>query len=60
MTHGIEEAVTLADRVVVMSARPGTVKEIVPIAFSRPRDAIAVRGEPAFGEHVVHIWNLLR
>ena len=36
VTHGIEEAVTLADRVVVLSARPGRVKEIVPIAVSAP------------------------
>ncbi len=60
VTHGIEEAVTLADRVVVLSAHPGTVKAIVPIAFPRPRDAVALRGDPAFGAHVVRIWELLR
>ena len=60
VTHGIEEAVTLADRVVVLSAHPGTVKAVVPIDFPRPRDAIALRGEPKFGEYVVQIWNLLR
>jgi NitT/TauT family transport system ATP-binding protein len=60
VTHGIEEAVTLADRVVVLSARPGHVKEIIPIDFPRPRDAIAIRGEPEFGEHVVHVWDLLQ
>jgi NitT/TauT family transport system ATP-binding protein len=60
VTHGIEEAVTLADRVVVLSARPGEVKEIVPVSFPRPRDAVALRGDPAFGAHVVHIWELLR
>jgi NitT/TauT family transport system ATP-binding protein len=60
VTHGIEEAVTLADRVVVLSARPGRVKEIVPIDFPRPRDAVGIRGEPRFGEHVVRIWDLLR
>jgi NitT/TauT family transport system ATP-binding protein len=60
VTHGIEEAVTLADRVVVLSARPGTVKEIVPIDFPRPRDAVTMRGDPAFGAHVVHLWELLR
>ena len=59
VTHGIEEAVTLADRVVVLSARPGQVKAIVPIGFPRPRDAIALRGDPAFGAHVVRIWELL-
>ena len=60
ITHGIEEAVTLADRVVVLSAHPGTVKAIVPIDFPRPRDAIALRGDPKFGEYVVRIWDLLR
>jgi NitT/TauT family transport system ATP-binding protein len=60
VTHGIEEAVTLADRVVVLSAHPGTVKAIVPIDFARPRDAVALRGEPKFGEYVVRIWGLLR
>jgi len=60
ITHGIEEAVTLADRVVVLSAHPGTVKAIVPIDFPRPRDAIALRGDPKFGECVVRIWDLLR
>jgi NitT/TauT family transport system ATP-binding protein len=60
VTHGIEEAITLADRVLVMSARPGEIKEIVPIAFPRPRDAIAIRGDAAFGEQVVRIWELLR
>ena len=60
VTHGIEEAITLADRVLVMSTRPGKIKEIVPIAFPRPRDAIAIRGDAAFGEQVVRIWELLR
>jgi NitT/TauT family transport system ATP-binding protein len=59
ITHGIEEAVTLADRVVVLSAQPGRIKAIVPIAFPRPRDPVTLRGEPTFGETVVRIWNLL-
>jgi NitT/TauT family transport system ATP-binding protein len=60
VTHGIEEAVTLADRVVVLSARPGRIKEILPIDFPRPRDAVALRGVPRFGATVVRIWDLLR
>jgi NitT/TauT family transport system ATP-binding protein len=60
ITHGIEEAVTLADRVVVLSAHPGTVKAIVPIEFPRPREAVSLRGDPRFGEYVVRIWDLLR
>jgi len=60
ITHGIEEAVTLADRVIVLSAHPGTVKAIIPIEFPRPRDAVTLRGDPKFGEYVVQIWELLR
>jgi NitT/TauT family transport system ATP-binding protein len=38
VTHGIEESLYLADRVVVMTYRPGTVKRIVPVSLPRPRD----------------------
>ncbi len=38
VTHGIEESIYLADRVVVMTYRPGTVKRIVPVGLPRPRD----------------------
>ncbi|HXP93495.1 MAG TPA: ABC transporter ATP-binding protein [Candidatus Binatia bacterium] len=60
VTHGIEEAVSLADRVVVLSKSPGRIKEIIPIDFPRPRDPVKLRGEPKFGEYVVRIWDLLR
>jgi hypothetical protein len=36
------------------------VKAIIPIEFPRPRDAVALRGAPKFGEYVVRIWDLLR
>lgn len=44
VTHDIDEAVFLGDQVVVMSARPGTVKTIVPVPLDRPRD----RSSPEF------------
>jgi NitT/TauT family transport system ATP-binding protein len=46
VTHGIEEAIYLADRVVVMTYRPGTVKRIVPVTLPRPRDPAS----PEFNE----------
>ncbi len=60
ITHGIEEAITLADRVVVLSSQPGTVKAIVPIDLPRPRDPVTIRGDARFGAYVVQIWDLLR
>jgi NitT/TauT family transport system ATP-binding protein len=45
VTHHIEEAIALADRVVVFTARPGRVKTIVPIDLPRPRDPFSARSE---------------
>jgi NitT/TauT family transport system ATP-binding protein len=58
VTHGIDEAVYLSDRVIVLGRRPGRIKEIVPIELSRPRRAH--RNSAALGRHVEHIWNLIR
>lgn len=59
ITHDIEEAVFLGDRVVVMSMHPGRVKAVIPIDLPRPRTE-HVRTEPRFGELVEQIWKLIR
>jgi NitT/TauT family transport system ATP-binding protein len=59
ITHDIEEAVFLADRVVVMSSHPGRVREVLPIELPRPRDE-SIRADPRFGHLVEAIWNLIR
>ncbi len=60
ITHSIDEAIVLGDRVAVMTARPGQVKEILPINFARPRDPAALRAEPRYAEMRNHIWKELR
>jgi NitT/TauT family transport system ATP-binding protein len=60
ITHSIEEALVLSDRVVVMTAHPGRVREVVKVPFTRPRDPIELRADPEFGRLTVHIWQLLR
>ena len=59
ITHSIDEAILLGDRVAVMTARPGRIKEILDMPFGRPRDVEAVRADPRFAELRAHIWHQL-
>ena len=59
VTHSLEEAILLSDRVVVMSARPGRVIDDMMIPFPRPRDA-SLRASPEFGRIRAGLWEHLR
>ena len=59
ITHNITEAVQLADRILVMTYRPGRVKRMVDINLPRPRSSEIVSSE-AFGHYVAQIWGDLR
>ena len=58
VTHDVHEAVFLAERIAVMSARPGRIKEIVETSFDKDDPGLA--RSPAFVETVDHVWNLVR
>ena len=58
ITHQIDEAVYLSDRVVVFSRRPGRINEIVPIALPRPR-ALSIKRSPEFAVYADRIWRLI-
>ena len=60
ITHSIDEAVVLADRILVMTAAPGRVKAVVEVPFSRPRQAYEMRADPAYGRLIHQLWGLLR
>ena len=59
ITHNITEAVQLSDRVLVMSYRPGRLKQLVDVDLPRPRTSEVV-GSTAFGAYVARIWADLR
>jgi len=59
VTHNIQEAVWMADRVVVLSRRPGRVLDVVPVELKRPRTE-AMLGEPALLHAVERIWGLVK
>ncbi len=59
ITHSIDEALLLGDRIAVMSARPGRIKEMLDVPFGHPRDANELRADPRFGEMRAHIWKQL-
>ncbi len=58
VTHQIDEAVFLSDRVLVFARRPGRLREIVNIDLPRPR-ALGLKRTPEFVRYVDHIWSLI-
>ncbi len=58
VTHGIDEAVYLADRIVVLGRRPGRIKEVV--AVDLPRRRHGARSAPRAARIVEHVWSLIR
>lgn len=61
ITHGIDEAVYLGQRVAVMTSRPGRIEQVVEIDLERPADGSSdLRSEPEFARHRREIWELLQ
>ncbi len=60
ITHSIDEALVLGDRVLVMTARPGRVKAEVIVDLPRPRSVYGLKSTPAFGALVAKVWEPLR
>lgn len=59
VTHQISEAIYLGDQVLVISARPGHVKEVVEVDLPRPR-SLRIKRDPRYVEIEDHIWNLIQ
>jgi len=59
ITHSIEEALLLGDRVVLMTGVPGRIRDILQVDFPRPRDVVETKALPRFTELSVAIWRLL-
>jgi NitT/TauT family transport system ATP-binding protein len=60
ITHSIDEALVLGDRVVIMTARPGTIKSDLAISFPRPRSVYELKATPEFGAMAFEVWSQLR
>lgn len=60
VTHSIDEAIILGDRIVLMTRRPGSVKETLDVDISRPRDLEGIRRTPRYQELRLHIWQQLK
>ena len=59
VTHDLGEALTLSDKIIVLSARPGRIKEIFDVGFSRPRDAVALRETSQYSQLFSEVWRSL-
>src|ERR1700693_4274297 len=59
VTHDLGEALTLADRIILFSARPGMIQNMFEVDFAGPRGAAKVRETPRYAELFQHIWHSL-
>jgi ABC-type nitrate/sulfonate/bicarbonate transport system ATPase subunit len=60
VTHDVEEAIILADRIVVMTARPGKIKAEIDVALPRPRKLFDLEGSPEFAVYKHQLLDLVR
>jgi NitT/TauT family transport system ATP-binding protein len=60
ITHSIDEALVLGDRVLVMTAHPGQIKADLRIEFPRPREVYKLKATPEFGQIAYQVWELLK
>ncbi|KAA9156954.1 ABC transporter ATP-binding protein [Amycolatopsis acidicola] len=60
VTHDLNEAIYLADEVVVMSKGPGTVRQVLPVPFERPRHIGSLIESPEFSELYNELWSLFK
>jgi len=60
VTHDLVEAVALADRVVVMTHRPGKIKDIIEVAMARPRNIFEIHRQEGFDDAYGRLWNIFR
>ena len=61
VTHDLDEAIYLSDRIIVMGAKPGRIKRVIDVPFARPRIELPrLRGDPVFQEMRAEIWDLIR
>jgi NitT/TauT family transport system ATP-binding protein len=60
VTHSLDEALFLADRIVLIGPRPGTVEEVLPVSLPRPRWGYDFRATPEFLERRAYLWQRIR
>ena len=60
VTHDLVEAIALADRVVVMTHRPGKIKDMIEVPMARPRNIFEIHRQEGFDEAYGRLWNIFR
>jgi NitT/TauT family transport system ATP-binding protein len=60
VTHDVDESIYLSDRIIVLTQRPTTVKEIVSVSLARPRDQMTTKAVPEFLELRSHVFQLIK